>query len=54
LSESLRRFENAAHRLQTEITLFFQQDSVKSRVREWSDQKLEVSTATLSYLEGKA
>jgi hypothetical protein len=54
LSEILRRFENAVHRVESEITLFFQQDSVKSRVREWTDQKLEVSTRTLSYLEGTA
>lgn len=52
LSETLRRFENAIQRLETEISLFFQQDRVKSKVREWVKQGIEVSTPALSYLEG--
>ncbi len=54
LSETLRRFETACHRLETEIGLFFQQDRVKSKVREWVNQGLEVTTTALSYLEGKS
>jgi hypothetical protein len=54
LSETLRRFEAATQRLDAEISLFFQQDHVKSKVREWVKQGIEVSTPTLSYLEGKS
>jgi len=54
LSETLRRFETARGRLETELDLFFQQDRVKSKVREWVKQGIEASTATLSYVEGKS
>lgn len=54
LSETFQRFETAAGRLETEISLFFQQDRVKSKVREWVNQGIEVSTPALSYLEGKS
>ncbi len=54
LSETLRRFEDASRRLEQEVALFFQQDKVKARVREWVDQGVELSTPTLSYLEGKS
>jgi hypothetical protein len=53
LSATLQRFEIASQRLETDIGLFFQQDRVKSRVREWVKQGIEVNTPTLSYLEGK-
>ena len=54
LSGILRRFEETAGQLEKEISLFFQQDKVKSKVREWVDQGMEMSMPTLSYLEGKA
>jgi hypothetical protein len=54
VSATLQRFEEASRRLEREITLFFQQEKVKSKVREWVDQGLETGTQTLSYLEGKA
>jgi hypothetical protein len=54
LSETLRRFEEAARKLDAETALFFQQDKVKSRVREWVGQGVETNTGTLSYLEGKS
>ncbi len=54
LSGTLRRFEDASRRLEQEVALFFQQDKVKARVREWVDQGVELSTPTLSYLEGKS
>ena len=53
LAETLRRFESASQRLETEMSLFFQQDRVKSKFRDWVNQGLEVSTPALSYLEGK-
>jgi hypothetical protein len=53
LSETLRRFESASQKLETEIRLFFQQDRVKSKFRDWVNHGLEVSTPALSYLEGK-
>jgi hypothetical protein len=54
LSETLQSFEITSGKLEDQIGLFFQQDSVKSKVREWVDQGIELSTATLSYLEGKS
>jgi hypothetical protein len=54
LSKTLRRFETATEQLDTETTLFFQQDRVKSKVSEWVRQGIEVSSPTLSYLEGKS
>ena len=52
LDETLRRFEEASDRLERDLTLFFQQDKVKTRIHEWVDQKLELLPRTLSYLEG--
>ncbi len=52
LSDTLRRFEGAARQLENELALFFQQDKVKSKVREWVSQGLEMNTPTLSYVEG--
>jgi hypothetical protein len=54
LSDTLRRFETARDRLETQIGLFFQQERVKSSVRDWVKQGVEVSTPTLSYVEGKS
>lgn len=54
LADILQRFEETADRLERELDLFFQQDKVKAKVREWVDQGLEISTGTLSYLEGKS
>jgi len=54
LQPILSRFEDAAGSLERELTLFFQQDPVKAKVKDWADQGLEMNTRTLSYLEGKA
>ncbi len=54
LSDLLRRFEETSARLEKEISLFFQQDKVKAKVREWVDQGMGITTQTLSYLEGKS
>jgi len=48
------QFEALSDRLEKDLALFFQQARVKSKVREWTDLKLELNTQTLSYLEGKA
>ena len=50
----LTRFEDLSSALEQELSLFFQQDGVKAKVKVWADQGLEVNTRTLSYLEGKA
>ncbi len=54
VSEALKQLEDAANSLEHELSLFFQQDRVKSKVQEWVDQGMEVNSRTLSYLEGKA
>ncbi len=54
LSEILKRFENAATELEKEVSLFFGQDKVKAKVREWVEQGMGINTRTLSYLEGKS
>jgi hypothetical protein len=54
LDSTLEEFDEAASRLETELRLFFQQDRVKSRVRAWVEQKLELNDGTLAYLEANA
>lgn len=53
LSDTLRRFDAARDELEREIALFFAQDDVRARVREWLEQRLEVNDATLAYLDGE-
>src|SRR5207244_8255063 len=53
LSKTLRLFESASQHLEAEIALFFRQDRVKDKVRDWVKQGMEVSTPALSYLDGK-
>ena len=52
LSDTLRRFEAASRQLEGELSLFFQQDKVKSKIREWVNQGVELNTPTLTYVEG--
>lgn len=54
LSEILNRLEAAQNRLETDLRLFFQQDKVQSRMREWVEKKIEINPRTLSYLEKRA
>ena len=54
LQPVLSRFEEPSGSLERDLTLFFQQDPVKAKVKDWVDQGLEMNTRTLSYLEGKA
>ncbi len=54
LTAVLRRFETVSGRLEQEIRLFFEQDKVKAKVREWVEQGLGANTQTLSYLEGRS
>ncbi|MCI0446824.1 DUF6079 family protein [bacterium] len=53
ITELLDDFEKKMKLLETELVLFFQQDKVKTKVREWVNQKLESNVQTLSYLESK-
>jgi uncharacterized protein DUF6079 len=53
LSDTLRRFDAARAALEHEVALFFAQDDVRAKVRDWADQRLELNDATLEYLEGK-
>jgi hypothetical protein len=54
LQPILRQFEEASSNIEKNLALFFQQDSVKAKVRDWVEQGLELNAMTLSYLEGKA
>ncbi len=54
LTPILNEFEAVAEDVETELRLFFQQDKVKFRLRDWVDQRIEINPKTLSYLEGKA
>lgn len=53
IAETLERFESLREGLETQLRLFFQQDSVKSRLRAWVREGIETNSATLSYLEGR-
>ena len=54
LQPILRKFEDASESLEKDLMLFFQQDSVKAKVKGWAEQGVELNSRTLSYLEGKA
>jgi hypothetical protein len=54
LDETLARFDSAADALQKDLGLFFQQDKVRSKMRDWLEKKIEIKERTLQYLEGKA
>jgi hypothetical protein len=54
LQPALSRFEEASGSLDKELAFFFQQDEVKAKVKEWTEQRLELNDRTLAYLEGKA
>jgi hypothetical protein len=49
----LERFEGLRERIETRMRLFFQQDEIKSRMRDWQREGLEMHTDTISYLEGR-
>ncbi len=54
LQPILARFDELSAALERDLSLFFQQDQVKEKVRAWADQGLEINTRTLSYQEGNA
>jgi hypothetical protein len=54
IAETLTRFDAARRNLEGGISMFFAQDQVKSRVRTWVEQGLEMNAQTLSYLDGEA
>jgi hypothetical protein len=53
ITETLERFETLREDLETRMRLFFQQDAVKSRLRAWQSEGIEMNSATLSYLQGR-
>ncbi|MBI4584798.1 MAG: hypothetical protein HY717_12355 [Planctomycetes bacterium] len=53
LRDDLLLFDRLREELQSATIHFFQQDTVRERVRRWVDEGLEVNPATLSYLEGR-
>lgn len=50
---ALARLEKLSAALERDLSLFFQQNEVKAKVKAWADEGLELNTRTLSYLEGK-
>ena len=53
IAASLGLFEQWRDTIDTQLRLFFQQDAVKQRLRDWQRDGLEMETGTVSYLEGK-
>ena len=53
VADTIERFVEARRIFEERIKLFFAQDQVRSRVKTWVDQGLELNTETLSYLEGQ-
>ena len=53
-AQEANRFEELRREVETTLVLFFQQDSVKEKLRNWQDLNLELTTGTLNYLENKA
>ena len=53
LQPVLVRFEELSSSLERDLSLFFQQDEVKAKVKAWAEQGLEMNSRTLSYIEGK-
>ncbi len=53
VSVTLQALGKACAELEADLNRFFMQEKVKARIREWVDQRIEMNTPTLSYLEGK-
>ena len=49
----LERFDGLKETLESRLRLFFQQDEIKSRLRDWQREGVEMHTDTISYLEGR-
>ncbi len=50
----LKRFEELRERIESALRVFFRQDSVRARLRAWTDEGHERNAATQAYLEGRA
>lgn len=53
LADELARFDTLRTAIDSALTLFFQQEDIKTRLRDWQNQGLEMNTQTLNYLEGR-
>jgi hypothetical protein len=53
ITEPLQRFEALSQEIDEQIRLFFQQESVKARLREWQEKGFEPDGTTRAYLEDK-
>jgi hypothetical protein len=49
---TLERCEKLREQIEEQVSLYFQQQQVQARMREWRDQGLEISPGLLDYLEG--
>ena len=48
----LERFDTLREAIETQLRLFFQQDEIKHRLRDWQREGVEFNQETLAYLEG--
>ncbi len=48
-----QRFDALKQTIEQRLTQYFQQQQVKQRMRDWQDQGLDLSSGTLSYLQGE-
>jgi len=53
IEETFKSFEALSEQIEIQLRLFFQQDTVKERIREWKQEGFEPNEAMNSYLEGK-
>ena len=53
IAVTLKRFETQREDLDAQLRLFFQQDDVKLRIKDWQQQGFELTNGTASYLEGR-
>ncbi|MGH8580009.1 MAG: hypothetical protein ACREVK_07795, partial [Gammaproteobacteria bacterium] len=53
IAAQLERFEHLRTAIEAQLRLFFQQDTVKTRLRDWHREGIEPNSGTLSYLEGQ-
>lgn len=52
IAQSFDRFDTLRARLDEALVQFFQQDSIKNKIREWHREGFELPEQTISYLEG--
>lgn len=53
LAGILERLSALRQQIEGRVRLFFAQDTVKARIRQWQQQGIELNPATLAYLDGK-